>query len=59
MIEQHDRMGTGRDVESDLVKMYAHGLAVAAGHDDASGLALGVADRAEYPCRGTVLVFRC
>jgi hypothetical protein len=30
--------------------VHAHRLAVAAGHDDAGGLALGGTDRPEQPC---------
>jgi hypothetical protein len=41
LIEQQDGMGTRCDMEGDLIEMLAHCLAVATGHDDARGLALG------------------
>ena len=56
LIEKQDGVGAGRDVESDFRKVHAHGLAVAAGHDDAGTLALGRADRAKDPRRCPALV---
>ena len=49
LIEQQDGMGARRDMEGDLREMHAHRFAVAAGHDDASTLALGGADGTENP----------
>jgi hypothetical protein len=51
LIEEQDGVGAGRDVEGDFFKVHTHGLAVAAGHDDAGPLALGRADRAKDPGR--------
>jgi hypothetical protein len=56
LIEQDDGMCARRDVEGDLLEVHAHRFAVAAGHDDAGGLALGRADRAEQPCRCPPLI---
>lgn len=58
LIEQEYRMCARRDVEGDFLKMHAHRLTVAAGHDDAGGLAFGGTDRAKQPCRGATLVLR-
>jgi hypothetical protein len=59
LLEDDDGVGTRRDVERDLVEMYAHCLAGAARHDDADSLAFGRADCTEDPCRGTPLIARC
>ena len=56
LIEQQDGMRARCDVEGDLFEMQAHRLAVAAGHDDASSLAFGGADRTEQPGRGSALI---
>lgn len=58
LIKDDDGMGTGRHVERDLFQMHAHRFTVAAGHDDAGSLALGRADRAEDPGRGSPLIAR-
>ena len=58
LIKDDHGVGARRDVEGDLFKMHAHRLAVAAGHDDASSLAFGGADRTEDPCRGAPLIAR-
>jgi hypothetical protein len=50
LIKQDDRVRTWCDVEGDLLKMHAHRLTVAPGHDEAGGLALSGTDRAEQPC---------
>ena len=57
LIEEQDGVGTKRDVEGDLFQVRAHGLTVAAGHDNAGALALGRADRSEDPGRCPALVF--
>ena len=56
LIEQQDGVRARRDVEGDLFEMHAHRLAIATGHDDASALALGGADRPEDPGRGPALI---
>jgi hypothetical protein len=50
LIEQEDRMRALRDVEGDFLKMQAHRLTVAPGHDDAGGLAFSRADCTEELC---------
>jgi hypothetical protein len=49
-------MRTWRDVESDFLKMRAHRLAVAFGHDNAGGLSFSGAYRTKQPCRGASLI---
>ena len=56
LIEQQHGVRAWRDVEGDFLQMHAHRLAVAAGHDDAGGLAFGGADRAKDPGRGPALI---
>ena len=58
LIEDEHGMGTGRDVEGDLLQMHAHRLAVAAGHDDPGSLAFGRADCTKDPGRGSPLIAR-
>src|SRR3546814_920138 len=58
LIEQDDSVRAGRDVEGDLLKVHAHGLAVAPGHNDAGSLAFSGTDRHEDPCRGSALILR-
>lgn len=49
-------MRTWRDVESDFLKVRAHRLAVAFGHDNAGGLSFSGAYRTKQPCRGASLI---
>jgi hypothetical protein len=56
LIEQQHRMGTWRDVQGDFLKVHAHRLAVAFGHDDAGGLSFSGAYRTKQPCRGASLI---
>ena len=64
LVEQDDRVRSGREMKGDLLEMHAHRFAVALGHDDASSpfgeaqdmLAFSGADRAKYPYRGTPLI---
>jgi len=56
LIEEQDGVGAGRDVEGDFLEVHVHGLAVAAGHDDAGAFSLGRADRAKDPGRCPALV---
>jgi len=58
LIKDDDSMGAGCHVEGDLFEMHTHRLAVAAGHDDPGSLALGRADCAEDPRRGSPLIAR-
>jgi len=58
LIKQDDGVRARCDVEGDLLEMHAHRLAVAAGHDDAGGLAFGGTDRPKDPCRGAALILR-
>jgi len=56
LIKQEDGVCSRRDVEGDLLKVHAHRLAVALGHDDAGGLAFSGTDRSKDPCRGPTLI---
>lgn len=58
LIEDEHGMGTGRHVEGDLFQMHAHRFTVAAGHDDAGGLAFSRTDRTKDPGRGSSLITR-
>jgi len=49
-------MRTRRDVEGDFLKVHAHRLAVAFGHDDAGGLSFSRAYRTKQPCGRSSLI---
>lgn len=57
LVEKQDRMRAWCDMEGDFLKMHAHSLAVAAGHDDRRALAFSRADGAKDPGRSAALIF--
>jgi hypothetical protein len=56
LIDDQDGMGTGLDVEGDLLEVHAHRFAVAPGHDDGRAFAFSRTDRAEDVGRGGALI---
>ena len=59
LVEDDDSVGTVLDGLRDLRQMQAHGRGIAAGQDQARGLALSWTDGAEEPSRTGPLVTRC
>ena len=59
LVEDDDAMGAFLDGLGDLRQMQGHGFGIAAGQDQARGLAFAWTDGAEEPSRTGALVTRC
>lgn len=59
LIERHNGLSTGCDMEGGHFQVYARGFAVTVRHDDADGLSFHRADGAKDTCRGAALILRC